>query len=314
MSIKEELWAEFTLRHAEAVWQAAERREQVYRENPCLLEMDRAITEAGSRYCTAMAMGGDAATAKAELEALQQKRADFLRSVHADIEPHFQCENCQDTGMGPEGMCECFRRELIAENFRNSNLDRALVNQSFENFDFSLYSNQAEGNLLSPRDNMKMIYEQCKAYVENFDDEEKHLLFAGATGLGKTYLSTAIAKKMLEKGKSVIYISAPEFVRRMEAVRFHDSEEELQQFFSCDLLILDDLGTETRTTYTMATLADIIDYRLRTNKKIIFSTNLNFEGIQKAYDERIISRLVGHFTYYYFYGDDLRIKAFAEGR
>lgn len=314
MSVKEELWAKFSLRHAEAVWQAAERRERIYREHPVLLQMDQEITEAGSRYCIAMAHSGDAEAAKRELEALQQKRTTFLASVHADLEPHFQCENCKDTGMGPEGMCECFRRELIAENFRNSNLDRALTNQSFENFDLSLYSDEAKGGLLSPRDNMKRILEQCKAYVQNFEREEKHLLFTGATGLGKTFLSTAIARELLEKGKSVIYISAPEFVRRMEAVRFHDSEEEMQQFFSCDLLILDDLGTENRTTYTMATLADIIDYRLRTNKKIIFSTNLNLDAIQKAYDERVVSRLVGHFTYCYFYGDDLRIKAFKEGR
>ena len=131
MMNKEQLWAAFATRHAEAVWQAAERREQVYRENPCLLEMDRAITEAGSRYCMAMAAAGDADAAKAELEALQQKREDFLASIHADIEPHFQCENCRDTGMGPEGMCECFRRELIAENFRSSILDRSFTHQSF---------------------------------------------------------------------------------------------------------------------------------------------------------------------------------------
>ena len=87
MMNKEQLWAAFATRHAEAVWQAAERRERVYRENPCLLEMDRAITEAGSKYCTAMATLGDAEAARAELEALQQKREDFLKSIGADLRP-----------------------------------------------------------------------------------------------------------------------------------------------------------------------------------------------------------------------------------
>ncbi len=314
MSKKEQLWAAFATRHAEAVWQAAERREAVYRENPCLLEMDRAITEAGSKYCTAMAMGGDAEGAKAELETLQQKRTDFLNSVGADIEPHFQCENCRDTGMGPEGMCECFRRELIAENFRSSNLDQALAGQTFENFDFSLFDTEPRDGLLSPRQNMERIYRLCKNYAEEFDRQTKSLLFVGATGLGKTYLSTAIAKALLEQGKSVIYISAPELARRLEAARFKDEEGQLSQFFEADMLIIDDLGTETRTSYTVGTLTDLMDQRIRLNKPMLFSTNLNLEGIQKAYDERIVSRLVGHFTYCYFYGEDLRIKAFKEGR
>lgn len=314
MMNKEQLWAAFATRHAEAVWQAAERRERVYQENPCLLEMDRAITEAGSRYCMAMATFGDADAAKAELEALQQKREDFLKSVHADIEPHFQCENCRDTGMGPEGMCECFRRELIAENFRSSNLDQSLTHQSFENFDLSIFDTEARDGLLSPRDNMERIYRLCKNYAEQFDRQTKSLLFVGATGLGKTYLSTAIAKALLEQGKSVIYISAPELARRLEAARFKDEEGTLSQFFDADMLIIDDLGTESRTPYTVGTLTDLIDQRIRTNKPMLFSTNLNLEGIQKAYDERIVSRLVGHFTYCYFYGEDLRIKAFKEGR
>lgn len=314
MMNKEQLWAAFATRHAEAVWQAAERREKVYRENPCLLEMDRAITEAGSKYCTAMATLGDAEAARAELEALQQKREDFLKSVGADLEPHYQCENCNDTGMGPEGMCECFRRELIAENFRSSNLDRALTHQSFENFDFSLFSTEARDGLLSPRENMERIYRLCKNYAAQFDQQSKSLLFVGNTGLGKTYLSTAIAKKLLEQGKSVIYISAPELARRLEAARFKDEEGQLSQFIEVDMLIIDDLGTESRTPYTVGTLTDLIDQRIRLNKPMLFSTNLNLEGIQKAYDERIVSRMVGHFTYCYFYGEDLRIKAFKEGR
>jgi DNA replication protein DnaC len=136
----------------------------------------------------------------------------------------------------------------------------------------------------------------------------------GNTGLGKTYLSTAIAKALLEQGKSVIYISAPELARRLEAGRFKDEEGALSQFFEADMLIIDDLGTESRTPYTVGTLTDLIDQRIRMNKPMLFSTNLNLEGIQKAYDERIVSRLVGHFTYCYFYGEDLRIKAFKEGR
>ncbi len=310
----EELWGVFAARHAEAVYEAAERRERIYKENPALPELDRKITDAGARYCLALAGEGDADALREELTALQKQKEDFLAAIGADLEPHFSCPICQDTGMAAEGMCECFRRELIAENFRSSNLEQALTEQSFENFDWSLFSDEAQGKLLSPRENMKKIFNLCKEFVANFDETRENLLFVGATGLGKTYLSTAVAKALLEKGKSVIYISAPEFVRRLEDLRFKDDKTDLEQFFTADLLILDDLGTENTTAYTMATLADIIDQRLRTGRKILFSTNLNLDGIQKAYDERVVSRLLGNFAYCFFYGEDLRIKAFKEGK
>lgn len=314
MSNKEQLWAEFAARHAEAVWQAEERRERVYRENPALLEMDRALAEVGSRYCMAMATGGDIEALQAEMTAIEQKRANFLRSIGADLEPHFSCEKCKDTGMAEDGMCECFRRELIAENFRLSNLDRSLSHQTFENFDLSLFDTTPRDGMLSPRDNMKKIFDFCTAFVRQFDRQNKSLLFTGATGLGKTYLSTAIAKALLEQGKSVIYISAPEFARRIEAARFRDEEGELQQFTEADMLILDDLGVEGHTPYVIGTLTDLMDRRIRMGKPMLISTNLNLDGIQKAYDERIVSRLLGHFVYCYFYGEDLRIKAFKEGK
>ncbi len=314
MSNKEQLWAAFAARHAEAVWQAAERREQIYRENPVLLEMDRAITEAGARYCAALTDADAAAEAKAELQAAQKKRDDFLRALGADLEPHFQCKLCRDTGMAADGMCECFRRELIAENFRQSNLDQALKDQSFERFDLALYSDIAEGGMLSPRENMQRILQVCKDFTARFGDQYKSLLFVGATGLGKTFLSTCIASALLAQGKSVIYISAPELARRMESARFKDEEGHLLQFVEADMLIIDDLGTEARTPYTVGTLTDLMDQRIRLNKPMLFSTNLNLEGLQKAYDERIVSRMLGHFTYCYFYGEDLRIKAFKEGR
>ncbi len=315
MSNKQDLWGLFAARHAEAVYQAAERREQVYRENPVLFEMDRAIMEAGSRYCArATREGEDTEALKERLETLQKKREAFLHSIHANLEPHFRCAYCQDTGMTPEGVCSCFQRELIALNFRQSNLEQALNEQSFARFDFSLFDTTPKNGLLSPRDNMKQIYNRCRQYADQFDGQEKSLLFVGATGLGKTYLSTAIARELLERGYSVIYISAPEFARRLETTRFRDEEDQLEQFFTCDMLILDDLGTENRTTFTVAALTDLMDQRIRNRKPMLFSTNLNLEGLQRAYDERIISRLLGHFTYFYFYGEDLRVKAFKERR
>ncbi|MBQ7971074.1 MAG: hypothetical protein IJ294_01810, partial [Clostridia bacterium] len=116
MSLKEKLWQEYTLRHAEAIWQAEERRERIYKENPALAEMERKLSEIGSRYCVAMVSGGDADALKEEMDRLQAQRDAFLASIGADFEPHFQCKKCQDTGMAEDGMCECFRRELIAEN------------------------------------------------------------------------------------------------------------------------------------------------------------------------------------------------------
>lgn len=310
---REALWASFAARHAEALYEAAERKERVYRENPALGRLDQEITEAGARYCAAMAKGEDTQEAKRALDALEQKRAALLSAAHADLEPHFRCPLCRDTGMGPEGICDCFRRELIAENFKQANLEQGLCRQSFEQFDFSLFDPAPLGGMLSPRDNMKKLYRLCRDYVAQFEGQEKSLLFVGATGLGKTYLSTAVARALLERGKSVIYISAPEFARRIETTRFKNGDTQMEQFFTADMLILDDLGTENRTPYIVATLTDLMDQRIRNRRPMLFSTNLNLEGIQKAYDERIVSRLIGHFTYCFFYGEDLRVKASKEG-
>lgn len=314
MNIKQELWGEFAARHAAAVYEAEERKAEVLRQYPALVEMERKLTEKGVEYCLALTKGGNAAHLEKELKELQQKKDTYLEEIGADFAPRFACEKCQDTGMTEEGVCECFRRALIAENFRRSNLEQALVHQTFENFDLNVYSPVAEGKLLSPRDNMSKILGLCKEFVAHFDEQPKNLLFTGATGLGKTFLSTAIARALLDQGKSVIYISAPEFARRLESVRFRDEGGELEQFYEADMLIIDDLGIEGRTAYTIGALTDLMDRRIRTGKKMLFSTNLNLEGIQKAYDERIISRLLGHFIYCFFYGEDLRIKAFKEGK
>lgn len=305
---KEQLWAAFAAKRAQAIYEAAERKERIYRENPYLAKVDQEIAAAGSAYCAAMVHGKSGAEEQALLAKLQSEREEFLKNLDADIEPKFSCPLCQDTGMTEAGMCDCFKRELIAENFKASNLEQALADQSFENFDITLFSEKSEGGLLSPRENMKRIYKLCFDYAENFEHQERSLLFTGATGLGKTYLSTALAKALLEKGKSVIYISAPEFARRVESARFHDEEGMLEDFFEADMLILDDLGAEGRTAYTIATLTDLMDRRIRCRKPMLFSTNLNLEQLQKAYDERVISRMLGHFTYCNFYGDDLRLR------
>lgn len=305
---KEDLWAVFAARHAQSVYEAAERRERVYRENPALFVMDQAITAAGARCCAAMARGGQAEAEQKELAALEQKRTDFLNAIHADFEPHYSCPLCEDTGMGPDGPCACFKRALIEENFRESNIGQHTKGQSFEQFDLSLFDTAPRDGLRSPQDNMEHLLRLCRGFVEEFRKQERGLLFVGDTGLGKTFLSTAIARALLEKGYSVIYISAPEFARRVENLRFRDEDNQLEQLAVADMLIIDDLGTESRTPYTIATLTDLIDRRIRAVKPMLFSTNLNLEGLQRAYDERIVSRLLGHFTYCFFYGDDLRLR------
>ena len=305
---KEDLWAAFAAKRAEAVFEAAERQEKIYRENPVLLEMDQAIAAAGAKCCAAMAKGEKAEKEQQALAELEEKRSAFLESIHADLEPHFSCPLCQDTGIGPDGLCSCFQRALIEENFRESNIQQTATHQSFDQFDLSLFSTEPVDGMRSPRENMEQLLRLSRRFVEQFPEQEKGLLFVGGTGLGKTFLSTAIARGLLEKGHSVIYISAPEFARLAESLRFKDEENRLDQLGKTDMLIIDDLGTESRTAYTVATLTDLMDRRIRAGKPTLFSTNLNLEGLQRAYDERIVSRLLGHFTYCYFYGEDLRLR------
>ena len=253
-----------------------------------------------------------------EQKRLLSKRSALLIENGFDVDElseRFKCKKCEDTGTVGTTICDCYKRKLIIKAYEQSNLSTQFVDQSFETFDLSLYSDaQDEEYGISPRAHMKGILDKCKAYVKNSDDKRENLLLWGAPGLGKTFLSTCIAKDFIKKGYSVIYETAYQTFSMLEELKFKRPEEndklrfKVDKLYTCDLLILDDLGSEFSTQYTNAALFDIINSRLITGRRTIINTNLSVSELEDKYSERVISRILGHYIILRFIGNDIRFE------
>ena len=200
-------------------------------------------------------------------------------------------------------MCPCLRNALITKQLEASGVGQLISNQSFENFSLDMYPEET-------KEQMTCLLTYLKKYAEQFEEEKDNLLFVGGTGLGKTHLSTALAKAIIEKGHYVVYETATNIFSDFENDRFRDryaGEEPVStKYMECDLLIIDDLGTEVVTNFTVSCLYNLINTRLNKRLPIILSTNLNSEEIRKLYNDRITSRLFGDFEIKVFKGTDIR--------
>ena len=236
---------------------------------------------------------------------------------------HYTCPLCKDSGYisqdGLTVMCSCLQQKILDAKYNDSNVSTA-KNQTFETFDLNLYSDVANkekyNSTISPRKNMENIKKVTLNFVDNFDDENvKNLLFSGGTGLGKTYLSNCIVSSLLNKGKTVIYQTAPVMLDKLIAEMFDKnnvSNSFSENLLTADLLVIDDLGTETMNSLKFSELYKIINTRLlnQNNKvtKTIISTNLSLQQLFETYDERLVSRFVGHYDIFKFFGEDIRFK------
>lgn len=223
-----------------------------------------------------------------------------------EILPQYRCAACKDTGFIDGKMCGCLKQLQKQLAFAALNMEVALINYRFDNFDLSYYEAAAAKQ-------MERIYAYCKKYADAFRINSPSLLFRGATGLGKTHLSLAIAQAAIEKGFGVIYGSSQNFAVSLERERFDRTDPEQaagteKKLLSCDLLILDDLGTEFSSSYVTAALYNIINTRQLEGKSTIISTNLSTKELETRYSERFASRIMGQYGTFNFVGSDVRIQ------
>ncbi len=231
----------------------------------------------------------------------------FSASFLDDI---YSCEKCRDTGFVDGKRCNCLKSLILKHIGTNSNLTEYMKNQTFENFDFSLFANQ-KGDSAKVLKVAKVICNVASEFAESFDKTHKNLLLTGNAGTGKTYISSCVANRALERGKTVYYQTAYKFFELFEKDKFSktdddESSEIIKYIYDVDLLIIDDLGTEFVTQFTSATFFDVINSRIISGKSTIVSTNLDFEGITKIYSQRIASRFIGDFILLQTMGEDLR--------
>lgn len=304
--------------------EAAERRADELRARfPDIKQIDDALSETGMKIFEVSALGENERkealeNLKRDNESLLIARAECLQyhgypADYSDVK--YECADCNDTGYIGINMCHCMRDKIIEESFKASGIGKLIKKQNFDSFDVDMQKDDP-----SAYESIKMIYEFCRSYAENFGtgdaDEVMNLLFIGATGLGKTHLSTSIAKRVIERGYDVVYETAQNIFSDFEYERFgrgygtYDSESSrTEKYFKCDLLIIDDLGTEMTNQFTISCLYNIINTRINHEKATIINTNYSRDELSKRYSsERVISRLFGEFYVMPFAGSDVRAK------
>ena len=277
------------------------------------LELRRSMTSVAQ---AAFAKGEDA---QAAMEEVKQANLSLQAQRQALIDANFApgylddapiCDRCGGSGYLGTAMCSCLR-SLCAEEQRKELAHLTTGNEHFDAFRLDYYPDTVDRAYgASPRAIMELTLKNCRQYAEAFAEEAGNLLFIGGTGLGKTYLSACIANEVTNRGFGVAYESAPNLFSKLEKNRFNPDEQsraEVEKFISCDLLIIDDLGTEMPGNFVTAALYSLLNDRLLAGKSMIISTNLNVDEIARRYSPQIASRLQGCFKRLTFVGQDIRV-------
>lgn len=298
----------------------ARRREAIFRQIPRLEEIDRELKSAMSQIITsALRRGTDPLPALRVIRdrnlELQRERAALLmdHGYEADeLEEKPACILCGDTGFRDGVMCRCLRKYYARAQIRDLSRLLDMGAASFETFDFNWYSTREDPDMgISPRALMEKNYDTCQDYAHQFGPGSGNLLLSGDPGLGKTFLSACIARVVSERGFSVVYDTAGHVFARFEVAKFgrddEDAQEDADRCMKCDLLILDDLGTEMTTSFVQSALYQIVNGRLMAGKSTIISTNLDPDGIGRRYSPQILSRLQGEYEILPFLGEDIRL-------
>ena len=238
----------------------------------------------------------------------RKKRELLLANGYPEdyLSPIYDCPDCKDTGFVNGEKCHCLQSRIVNMLYSRSNLKEVLQAENFSVLSYDYY----EGEDLQ---NFKKAVENSLSFIRNFDTEYQNLLFFGAVGTGKTFLSNCIAYELLQHGYSVIYFSASGLFDLLSRQAFASNEKEVlyktqEDLYNCDLVIIDDLGTELTNAFTNTHLFSILNERSLRKKPVIISTNLSLEGMKERYSERIFSRLVNSFTFRKLSGSDIRIR------
>ncbi len=297
------------------------RKKELYSAFPRLNEIEKTLGEIGAQTAKSVLNGSSAID---ELKLLKEKsialqneyKAILTENGYAEdyLEPHFSCEKCGDTGYveleNKTVTCDCYKKLLSDTACEELNKISPLSLSTFDSFELGYYSGNPDENGKIPYNRMVKILKHCADYAHNFSLSSKGLLLMGSTGLGKTHLSLAIANEVIQKGYSVVYVSAPDILTKLErehfAYGYSEKEQIMNSLLDCDLLILDDLGTEFVTQFTSTAIYNIFNTRINAGKPVIINTNLTVDELGKVYTKRFTSRLTSSCEQLEFIGRDIR--------
>ena len=298
----------------------ARRRETLYRVEPRLQAIEQELRSTMSKIIAgALQRGTDPLPAIRVIQdenlELQRQRAEILLSMGYPmdyLEEKPACDKCNDSGFCGHEVCACLQKYYNEQQKKTLSPLLGMGNQSFDTFSLDWYSPRINERLgCSPREHMEHVFETCSNFARHFEKHGGNLLLTGPTGVGKTFLSACTAREVTDRGFTVVYDTVPNFFRIMENDHFHRVEEgssdAVERFLRCDLLIMDDLGTEFLTPFVNSALYRIVNTRLMTGKSTVISTNLSPDEIAARYTAQTFSRIEGEYEILPCFGDDIRI-------
>lgn len=295
------------------------RESEIYQKFPRIKEIDGTLKSTGFSMFSQV-IGGlspDEAVLKIKTadDTLNAEKNSILvqAGYKSDyLTPPPECSLCNDEGYIGTNMCKCYKNALVNEAYKASNLSKHQQN-TFDDFSFAWFSKQSDGvEKRSAYDNIKNIYDFCLDYAQNFGTIKESILFYGPSGTGKTFLSSCIGNKVIKDGYGVLYETSGNIFSLLDKLKFKNREEESPTFWEqitdIDLLIIDDLGTEFITEFSVGEFFRIINSRLLSGKKTIISTNFSINDLQNIYSLRVLSRILGGYRVFKFFGDDIRLQ------
>ena len=297
------------------------RKAEVYQRLPQVRRLEAEMAER-SVACARRLLDGDAQALdrlRRDLSELKEQKACLIRQAgYPDdyLELHYRCPDCRDTGLVDGRKCHCFLQAQMKLLYAQSNLEDVLDKESFVAFSFDCYDDEELLPQLgiTNRAYMRRVAASCRRFAEEFGTAGENLLLTGSTGVGKTFLSRCIAGEVMKRGHSVIYLSAGDLFEVFSKSKFSNEDEdgmqEMHRFvLECELLIIDDLGTELNNSFTSSQLFYCINERMSRKRSTIISTNLSLAGLRDSYTDRVASRIMSGYTIIPLYGRDLRLRA-----
>ena len=305
-------------RRKENLYLQENRIKEVYNKIPSMKSLEKSIKELGYSIIQDGLKGYDTEKKENDLKNLRVQKISLLNQHgfpkdYMEIRYHHPV--CKDTGFVGTRMCSCRKQLIIDKNYSQSNIRNLIKYENFKNFNLDLFSdNIYENHHLTPRENMIEITKLLWKFINNFDKQTDNLYIFGDVGRGKTFLLNAVAKEILDRNYSVLYMTSSRLFKFLNDYNwaFEEARAKHQEQFDfileCDLLIIDDLGSEPSSKNDSANLFEVVNNRMIAGKPIIFSTNFDETMLSEMYGERIFSRIIGNSEVYEIFGEDLRLK------